>query len=89
MSGRFGVLNSIRGVRLERGPNVRETSCIDEGRCTELAKVLALDADPDENIDIAGDGLGCMLVVLPCGVSVIGNPKSLRTFKAFVKSTGL
>jgi hypothetical protein len=62
---------------------------MDEGRGKECPKVVALDADADENMEVAGEGFGCTPAAGFGGVSVIGNPRLVIMLIALVKSSGL
>jgi hypothetical protein len=68
---------------------VRGLSCIEEGRDKEFPRVTELDADTDENIEVAGEALGSTLEVVLGGVSVMGSPRSPRICIALMKSAGL
>lgn len=82
-------MNSDLAGDAKLDPKDREDSCIDRGLANELPMVAVLVADTDENIEVAGEGLGWTLPVLLGGEDVMGNPKSFKTFMAFAKSPGL
>ena len=87
-SGRIGALKSAAECEVSDGLKA-QGSFIETGVGTEYPLVVEVEADADENIDVAGEGVDRVLEGAVWGVSVVGSPRSFRIVKALSKSAVL